>query len=108
MLNVHCDTQNPKEYDTLQDSFMNMPVACYSVKKSDERCALIGYGCNSVVLASLRYLRYHQCLQSVITFYNDLPNNQKNITTSLVDKLCQQVKEEEPARIMVHTNKMVY
>eukprot|EP00957_Ditylum_brightwellii_P084010 6386017-Ditylum_brightwellii.AAC.1 len=63
MLQPHADTQNPREYCHMRDSYMNMPVACFSVTEGGERFAVIGYGRDSVVNFSLRYDKYGECLK---------------------------------------------
>eukprot|EP00957_Ditylum_brightwellii_P043098 3264757-Ditylum_brightwellii.AAC.1 len=42
VLDVHVDSQNPRGHKDLEDSYMNMPVICFSVKLNDDRCCLIG------------------------------------------------------------------
>eukprot|EP00957_Ditylum_brightwellii_P070726 5375569-Ditylum_brightwellii.AAC.1 len=53
ILNVHVDSQNPRQHDGLEDSFMIMPVVCYTVKEGDKRCTIIGYGRDSIVGAAI-------------------------------------------------------
>ena len=108
VLNVHVDSQNPSEHDGLNDSFMNMPVACFSVKKKDNRCSIIGYGRESIVSSSLRRLKFGPCISTIMRYYGELPEERKKITTDLVKQLSlEAIALNKPVRFSLHTNKMV-
>ena len=109
VLNIHVDSQNPQDHENLDDDFMNKPVACFGVKKEVQRCTLIGYGQDSVVQSAMRYDKYGPCLRSIISFYNNLPEERKHTTPDLVNRLKRDAaQQDDPVRFQVHTDKMVY
>jgi hypothetical protein len=52
VLNIHIDSQNPKEYADMVDSFMNQSVACFAVSQEEKRPVLLGVPRDSVVLSA--------------------------------------------------------
>ena len=82
---------NPDDYNELPDSFMNQPVACFSMMQDGKRAAIIGYPRDSIIQASCRYMKYGDYLRAIVSFYDMLPSSQKDITSDLVAMLQAEV-----------------
>jgi hypothetical protein len=109
VLNIHIDKMNPTEYHDLKDSFMNQPVACYSSMQDEQRVSLIGYPRDSVIQASLCYMKYRKCLETIINFYHEVPPFRKDISVELVAKLLSVVKQTKRVhQLPVNLNKFVF
>ena len=94
VLGVHVDSQNPNIHDSLADSFMNQPVGWFAKKRGQIRRLLIGFGRESVVNTAIRYSKFVPFLESINMFYNKIPDDKFDITTTLVEKFYNEVKEK--------------
>ena len=66
---------------------MNQLVGCFAIKR-DQICRLFkGFGRESVVNNAICYRRLGPCLQSINMFYNKLPDDKFDITTTLEENL---------------------
>ena len=100
---------NPDDYDDLPDSFMNQPVACFSMMQDGKCAAIIGYPRNSIIQASCRYMKYGDCLRAIVSFHDMLPSSQKEITSDLVSMLQAEVhRSGKVVQRPVHINKFVF
>ena len=73
---------------------MNQLVGCCAKKRGQIRILLIGFGRESVVNTAIYYSKFGPCLESITMFYNKLPNDKFDITTTLVENLNNEVKEK--------------
>ena len=73
---------------------MNQLVGCFAKKRGQIRILLIGFGRESVVNTTIYYRKFGPCLESITMFYNKLPDDKFDITTTLVEKLNNEVKEK--------------
>ena len=55
VIGVHVDIQKPKIHDSLSNSFMNIPVVCFTKERGQIRRLLIGFGRESVVDTDIHY-----------------------------------------------------
>ena len=92
VLGLHVDSQNPNIHDSLSDSFMNQPVCCFAKTKSQICRLFIGFGRESVVNTAIHYRKFGPCLKSITMFYNKLPDDKLEITTTLAKNLNNEVK----------------
>ena len=91
-IGVYVDSQNPKINDSLSYSFMNQLVGCFAKKRGQICRFLIDFGRESVVNTVIRYSKFGPCLESITIFYNKIPDDKFNITTTLVENLNNEVK----------------
>ena len=73
---------------------MNQLVGCFAKKRGQLRILLIGFGRESVVNTAICYSKFGTCLKSITMFYNKLPDDKFDITTTLVENLNNEVKEK--------------
>ena len=73
---------------------MNQLVGCFAKKRGQIRILLIGFGRESVVNTAICYRKFGPCLESITMFYNKLPDDKFDITTTLVENLNNEVKEK--------------
>ena len=79
VLGVHVDSKNPNIHDSSSDLFVNNPVGCFAKKRGQIRRLLIGFGRESVVNTSIRYIKFGPCLESITMFYNKLSDDKFDI-----------------------------
>ena len=53
-----------------------------------------GFGRDCVVNTAIRYSKFGPCLDSITMFYNKIPDDKFDITTTLVEKFNNEVKEK--------------
>ena len=97
VLDVHVDSQNPNIHYSLSYSFMNQPVGCFAKKRGQIRKLLIGFDRESVVNTAIHYSKFGSCLEIITIFYNKLPDDKFDITTTLVENLNNEVKKRGPS-----------
>ena len=73
---------------------MDQPVHCFAKKRGKIRRLLIGFGIVSVVNTSISYSNFGPYLESITMFYNKLPGDKFDITTTLVENFNSEVKEK--------------
>ena len=73
---------------------MNQLVSCFAKKRGQIRILLIGFGRESVVNTAICYSKFVPCLEILTMFYNKLPDDKFDITTTLVEILNNEVKEK--------------
>ena len=73
---------------------MNQLVGCFAKKRGQIRILLIGIGRESVVNTAICYSKFGTCLEIITMLYNKLPDDKFDITTTLVENLNNEVKEE--------------
>ena len=66
---------------------MNQLVGCFANKRGQIRILVIGFGRESVVNTAIYYRKLGTCLESITMFYNKLPDDKFDITTTLVENL---------------------
>ena len=109
VLNVHVDSQNPRDNITLPNYYMNQPVGCYGSMTGAVCHVVIAYGKDSVVNASLRYNKYAPFLKCIYIFFEKVHEDRREITTSCVQYARKQIQSgTNVARLDVHINKMVF
>ena len=74
---------------------MNQLVGCFAKKRGQIRRLLSGFGREYFVNTAIRYSKFRPCLDSLTIFYNKLPDDRFDITTTLVEILNNEVKEKE-------------
>ena len=92
VLGVHVDSENPTIHDSLFDSFMNQRVGCFAKKRGQIHRLLIGFGRESVVNTDIRYSKFGLCIEIMNMFYNKLPGDKFDITTTLIENLKNEVR----------------
>ena len=92
VLGVHVDSQNPTIHDSLFDSFMNQLVGCFSKKEVKSIGYWLVFGRESVVNTDIHYIKFGPCLESINMFYNKLPGDKFDITTTLIENLKNEVR----------------
>ena len=73
---------------------MNQLVRCFAKQRGQIRILLIGFGGESVVNTAILYSKFGACIESITMFYNKLPDDKFDITTTLVENLNNEVKEK--------------
>ena len=73
---------------------MNQLVGCFAKKRGQIRRFLSGFVREYVVNISIRYSKFGPFLDSITMFYNKLPDDKFDITTTLVENLNNEVKEK--------------
>ena len=73
---------------------MNQLVGCFAKKRGQIRILLIGFCRESVVDTAICYSKFGTCLESITMFYNKLPDDKFDITTTLVENLNNAFKEK--------------
>ena len=71
---------------------MNQPVGCFAKKRGQILRLLVGFGREPVVNTAIRYSKFGTCLKSITMFYNKLPGDKFDITTTLVENFNNEVK----------------
>ena len=71
---------------------MNQLVGCFAKKRGQIRRLLSGFGRDYIVNTAIRYRKFGPCLDSITVFYNKLPYDKFDITTTLVEILNNEVK----------------
>ena len=85
---------------------MNQLVGCFAKKRGQIRILLIGFGRESVLNTAICYDKFGTFLESITMFYNKLPDDKFDITTTLVENLNNEVKEKELIHhLPIHFNK---
>ena len=92
LLGVHVDIQNPRIHDSLADLFMNQPVGCFAKKEVESLDCLLVFGREYVVNTAIHSSRFRPCIESITMFYNKLPDDKFDITTTSVENLNSEVK----------------
>eukprot|EP00957_Ditylum_brightwellii_P161706 12311681-Ditylum_brightwellii.AAC.1 len=108
VLNVHVDSQNPRDLITLPNYIMNQPVGCFGVMHGSTRYVVTAYGCDSVVNASMQYNKYAPFLKCIEDYYKKVPDKRKEVSSCLVEEIFNTLHSETPLRMDVHINKMVF
>ena len=73
---------------------MNQQVGCFAKKRGQICILLICFGRKSVENTAICYSKFGPCLESIAVFYNKLPDDKFDITTTLVENLNNEVKEK--------------
>ena len=73
---------------------MNQLVGCFAKKIGRIRILLNGFVRESVVNTAICYEKFGPCQESITMFYNKLPDDKFDITTTLKKKLNIEVKEK--------------
>ena len=55
---------------------------------------LIIFGREYVVITDIRYIKFEPCLERITMFYNKIPDDKFDITTTLVENLNNEFKEK--------------
>ena len=71
---------------------MNQIVGCFEKKICQIRILFISFGRKYVVNTVIYYSKFGPCLDSITMFYNKLPDDKFDITTTLVENLNNEVK----------------
>ena len=109
VVDVHVDSQNPRQLPDIEESYMNSIVGCFGKTQGSTTTKIIGYGRDSVVKTSYRLKKFGPCIKAVILFYYSLPVNSREITCEIFNQLKNQADSNGwVCRPECHMNKFVF
>ena len=94
VLGVYVDSQNPKIHESLANFLYELDSLRFARKIGQICILLIGFVRESVVNTDICDIKFGPCIESITIFYNKLPDDKFDITTTLVENLDSEVKEK--------------